>query len=845
MRPDMITMTSQHEDVWPMSSGPVRPGILWYGIAEELSSGEIDNVVLAFSYGNKTAGLVNLPTAWVPAFAAIPAWCWEVWFQDPASWLENIASYGIDLMKVHDLISTQGSRSIIVRSSAVGEGLDDRGRFVSTVIDRQSSVNDLIAAMIEIYADFASKGAPNAMALCVQVYFKPDIAGHVSNEVRLSATRNQWKFGVRTPSFAPDRGINSRFAEPPVEDQPLAVWHSKDTGAVLRRTCNWINKRVYGRSHLEWCVSGNQMHLVQWDQEEPTSPGINPHQRAAIWSGNSDSTPTVSASDRFKLHRIQDDPPWQKLKNIRDFWVDADPPRHHMYVVSGDSVVEALSSDFDRRRLIAEIDKLTGGRAVLRTDCKDPTVPRFNLPRTNTVSGEKASVWLKDTITSMLARGVLAADVAFIMHRYIPARAAAWSYFAPGDQFVTVDCLWGLPDGLQFLAHDSYQVDALNGDILSAETRYKRHFLQEQEDGEWSYVQVAREYGRDRVLSKEALEHIAQQSVKISDKIKDQAQIMWFCDIPAEMGLGEQLPWFRSKDYMEHSQAKRPAIPSYKISNLKELDLFNKTAGRFILLLSPEVDLVRDDDAFLDRVIEVALGRDLPVQLDGSTLGHAYYKMKAAGIMVLSSQPKYRRSRRKTVYNKVVRDAIPANIALKGEKVSFGRLSKDDSVKALIGKLFEEGIELGNAKTSSSSLEELADVLEVVRGICSISGVEWKELVNVADKKRENRGGFERQTVLIHTERSKTRFVNSGLIGERPPEPYLTLADIGEVGARNGVAFVPFPRAIEPAGLTINLSLGGRSVALTMRFAGSGIELSLAEAPAAPPSSNPGQLQLF
>lgn len=462
-------MTSQHEDTWSMSAGPVRPGVLWYGEAQGASSGEIDSVVLAFSYGNKTAGLVTLPPAWVPAFAAIPAWCSEVWSQDPTSWRESISSYGIDLEKVHGEISAQGTRAIIVRSSAVGEGLDDRGRFVSKVVNAQSSVDDLIAAMIEIYTDFDLKGAPNAMALCVQVYFKPDIAGHVSNEVRLSATRNQWKFGVRIPSFAPDKGINSRFAEPPLEDQPLAVWHSKDTGAVLRRMCSWINKRVYGRSHLEWCVSGNQMHLVQWDQEEPTSPGINPHQRAAIWSGNSGASVGASASDRFKLHRIQDDPPWQKLKNIRDFWVDAEAPRHHMYVVSGDSVVEALSSDLGTKMLIAEINKLTGGRAVLRTDCKDPKVPRFNLPRTNTVNGNKAAGWLGDTLAAMLQKNVLADDIAFIMHRYIPARAAAWSYFAPGDHFVTIDCLWGLPDGLQFLAHDSYQIDALNGDILSAE----------------------------------------------------------------------------------------------------------------------------------------------------------------------------------------------------------------------------------------------------------------------------------------------------------------------------------------------------------------------------------------
>ena len=99
----------------------------------------------------------------------------------------------------------------------------------------------------------------------------------------------------------------------------------------------------------------------------------------------------------------------------------------------------------------------------------------------------------------------------------------------------------------------------------------------------------------------------------------------------------------------------RSAVPE----SLADLDALERAGGRFIIRVAPEVQLVREDDKFLDRVISLAQAHNLPVELAGSVLGHAFYRLRAAGIMVIVPQPKYPRARGRRRHFKVVRDAIP------------------------------------------------------------------------------------------------------------------------------------------------------------------------------------------
>lgn len=98
---------------------------------------------------------------------------------------------------------------------------------------------------------------------------------------------------------------------------------------------------------------------------------------------------------------------------------------------------------------------------------------------------------------------------------------------------------------------------------------------------------------------------------------------------------------------------------------------------------------------------------------------------------------------RKT-YNKLVRDRIPEIIEATGATCSYEVLAEDKYIEMLDAKLEEELAEYQESK----SLEELADLLEVMVAVVDARGYSWGELTSVREKKREDRGGFEKRLLL-------------------------------------------------------------------------------------------------
>lgn len=87
---------------------------------------------------------------------------------------------------------------------------------------------------------------------------------------------------------------------------------------------------------------------------------------------------------------------------------------------------------------------------------------------------------------------------------------------------------------------------------------------------------------------------------------------------------------------------------------------------------------------------------------------------------------------------KLVRDKIPQIIIADGKTPIVRTLSDEEYLSELDRKLNEEVAEY----QADKSLEEMADVLEVLLAICEARGHSVDELMEVRDKKREKRGGF-------------------------------------------------------------------------------------------------------
>ena len=91
---------------------------------------------------------------------------------------------------------------------------------------------------------------------------------------------------------------------------------------------------------------------------------------------------------------------------------------------------------------------------------------------------------------------------------------------------------------------------------------------------------------------------------------------------------------------------------------------------------------------------------------------------------------------------RLVRDKIPDIIRRSGRTPRVTRLPADAYRNALMDKLREEVAELGAAQAAESVLEEAGDVLEVLTAIAAEHGATLDTIIDVARKKRAERGGF-------------------------------------------------------------------------------------------------------
>jgi predicted house-cleaning noncanonical NTP pyrophosphatase (MazG superfamily) len=104
------------------------------------------------------------------------------------------------------------------------------------------------------------------------------------------------------------------------------------------------------------------------------------------------------------------------------------------------------------------------------------------------------------------------------------------------------------------------------------------------------------------------------------------------------------------------------------------------------------------------------------------------------------------------IYNKLVRDKIPQIIESKGKKLSTKTLSDEDYIKYLKLKSYEELDEYCVAEEDGEALEELADLLEIIRALAKHHGSSIEEVETVRKVKAEKRGGFQEKVFLIEVE---------------------------------------------------------------------------------------------
>ncbi len=99
------------------------------------------------------------------------------------------------------------------------------------------------------------------------------------------------------------------------------------------------------------------------------------------------------------------------------------------------------------------------------------------------------------------------------------------------------------------------------------------------------------------------------------------------------------------------------------------------------------------------------------------------------------------------IYNKLVRDKIPEIIKGNGENPIIRTLNDNEYKKELEKKLNEEYEEVLNA-TGKDRLEELADMVEVIKYLAKIENSSLSEIIKLSEAKSMKRGAFDKKIFL-------------------------------------------------------------------------------------------------
>lgn len=104
------------------------------------------------------------------------------------------------------------------------------------------------------------------------------------------------------------------------------------------------------------------------------------------------------------------------------------------------------------------------------------------------------------------------------------------------------------------------------------------------------------------------------------------------------------------------------------------------------------------------------------------------------------------------IYNKLVRDKIPKIIENSGRKTIIKKLSEEEYYLELKKKSFEEIEEYIKADNLEDSIEELADLLEIIHALSAYHGTTIDRIEEVRRNKLDQRGSFKKRIFLVSVE---------------------------------------------------------------------------------------------
>jgi len=694
--------------------------------------------------GCKASGLAKLPKAWVPGFAEIPTPIVDV-IRSGASLSPG---HKTSLEKIIDSLrpSRTGSE-LIARSNPVEDHIGLRGLL------RSCRCDFTVEGVTKAITDVVAAPGQECDGVLLQVYQHPDLSGHLSNERRISRDRRSFLWEVADSG---DGNVHAQKLRPKVKLRRGTTLKKLDCAAPreLRSRMQDLVRYLYdirGRWLLEWVWSNGTLWVVQMDSSPILSGGVDP----TVVTESTTHILDTSLLRYLRRPSASDFATWQKLTCASKF-EEAGLPTAPLFVLSGASVVADLARGVAPASLRDDLQLLARSRFVIRSDLAGSE--SLMAYRSDTIQSVDAAISRLCQFSKQHLASAKPEDVCFILHNFLPARACAFSYTKIGHSRVLIDALWGLPDGLQFYPHDSYEVEGSGQSILAQRLRFKPHFLREEADGNWQRQTVAQPYDWKPTLTKAEIRTIATGAIKLSSVVQGDCCTMWFVGCRVNEHDTSTIPWRYTTNTVPERVGSLVGIRGRRrVHTVASQDDIDRVVAGGIkgqpLLVSPfEQGSIRSE-SFLKEVARVAKEHGVPVHLEGSMLQHAFFLLQREGAHVLCSDLIEGKSKTRH-FEKLVRDSMPRKIERGGETVHIiqkGRQGQDYEWM-LRQKLIEEALEAAGAHATEPTIDELGDVYEVMAALAGALGSNIDAIARRASDKRQKLGGFDKGIVLKSTE---------------------------------------------------------------------------------------------
>ncbi|MCI0722875.1 MAG: nucleoside triphosphate pyrophosphohydrolase [Acidobacteria bacterium] len=577
--------------------------------------------------------------------------------------------------------------------------------------------------------------------------FEPE--GDQSGHTERIAVR-QWRDGIQVTEF------------------DLSCTSELQIALCLRRVALWATK-LSERTHFEWIWDGKKVHIVQVDAAEPTT-GVDPH---ALLPAHIAAV-EVSSLRVFRPANEQDYGRFTKLRNAK-LYRQLGYAMPVFYVADEPGVMSAILAGRIPPGLGGDLKELTARPLVIRTDGMSiPDDKREMLPRSEELrSSTQAEDWLLDFFKAEIEKiGVAGGQLCLIAHHFIPSVASAWARAEPGKRVVRIESLWGIPEGLYWYSHDTFELDTRSVKLDSdspieavhyerwSRPRYKGTFIAPDNNGNWIAHEPKSPYDwRPSIRRSRWLFEIARTTRQVAELEKHPVSLMWFIDNHPEATEHQVLPWFHNKSELAGPPKAAPrrkltSATDFSITSASDWERLRQSlqSGQRIerVVVKPvDPELIRNSE-FARQLADLAASNNFVVELSGGVLSHAYYILQRHGARVECADL-FGADEDVIEYNKLVRDKIPNVIQARGEHVETVRLVGDALVSALRKKLVEESFEALDAKSGEELVGELADVEEVIQGLCRALKVTDEQVESVRIEKRKRRGAFERGLMLTKT----------------------------------------------------------------------------------------------